>query len=618
MNNQIYFQISESKKLPYLIPIIFVITVFYASFIVHNTIFDGDIIFYLNAGNQILFGDKSNVIIPFAGFGWPIMLAFFDYFVSDVFIVSKVIALICSTSIIFIIFFMTKNVLDRTSGFVAQVLVAINPFFHGEAIITNSEMVPLFLMFLGAYFLTTKNSFKKYSLIGIFLGIAFLFRYQYALILFGIVAYIIISNLDNRKRVSYILYMLGFFMAIAFILFSYNILVHDVLIDINSEFYNDIYSNSRILSDESRSAYVKIKTLGDETSGSGGFLQNYFINLFQLNPHIIFNLTSGINNFSIIPFITFSGIPIFILSSLFLFNLKKTRIELIIPILSILFLTVIFLFYNVILEFYFALFIIPILILGIISIKRIDQKILPFLVVGVIYFIGISILGINNPVDMLTILFSLPILFTVFFTRLIPNSLGKLSFSPKTIKICIIAILLAIILSNLGFSYKLERMFIFQDYEIDSFSDELEKMLEPVNTSKYNEVNAVSNLLSKESDITNKNVMSNMSIIPYKIKSNYIYTNFKESASSNSIEEFLMRDSWSEFDKTLSNINSNPSDRNNLFDPKPDYLIYFQIHDRTSKTPWIIDALESDQSNNFEKIYQSNQTKTVVYRLSNP
>jgi len=178
--------------------------------------------------------------------------------------------------------------------------------------------------------------------------------------------------------------------------------------------------------------------------------------------------------------------------------------------------------------------------------------------------------------------------------------------------------LFSFILSNLGFSYKLERFFIFEDYEISNFSDELKKMLEPVNKSKYIEINTISNLLSKEFDITNKNVMSNLNIVPYKIKSSYIFTNFKESVNSNSIEEFLMRDSWSEYDKTLSNINSNPSDRKNLFNPKPDYLIYFQTSDRINQVPWIIDALESNKNNNFEKIYQSNQTKTVVYRLSNP
>ena len=168
----------QSIFLPLFIPIIFTIAISFTSFFIHQAD-EGDIIFYYNAGHEILYGDSSNVFIPNAGIGWPTTLAFFTEYVNDVYVVSKSIAIIASGLTIFITFFIIKNISNNLKiAFITQVFLAINPFVHEDSIILNNEMLPLFFIFLSIYFLTKNNFTKKYVLVGLFLGISFLFRYQ--------------------------------------------------------------------------------------------------------------------------------------------------------------------------------------------------------------------------------------------------------------------------------------------------------------------------------------------------------------------------------------------------------------------------------------------------------
>ena len=131
------------------------------------------------------------------------------------------------------------------------------------------------------------------------------------------------------------------------------------------------------------------------------------------------------------------------------------------------------------------------------------------------------------------------------------------------------------------------------------------------------EINQISQLLSNELNINEKYIMSNSLAISHNTKSNYIHTTFKESVNSKYIEQFLLRESWSQFDLTHSNINSKPPDRKNLNHPIPDYLVYIQ-YNRTDEIPWIIRELDNNQDNKFEKIYQSDLSKTIAFKINIP
>tara|TARA_B100001179_G_C18495566_1_gene361941 strand:+ start:341 stop:823 length:483 start_codon:yes stop_codon:yes gene_type:complete len=160
-------------------------------------------------------------------------------------------------------------------------------------------------------------------------------------------------------------------------------------------------------------------------------------------------------------------------------------------------------------------------------------------------------------------------------------------------------------------------MTMYQDYEIGTISDEIRKFFEKKESRINFEINQISQLLSNELNINEKYIMSNTYAIAYNIKSNSIHTSFGENVSSKSIDEFLLRESWSTFDIMYSNHYSIPPDRKNLSHPIPDYLVYIQFQ-RADETPWIIKALDDSQDNKFEKIYQSDQTKTMVFKINNP
>ena len=615
------FQEKPYKILPYFVPIIFVITVMLTSFGIHQPN-EVDVIFYYNVGHEILHGDASNVFIANAGIGWPITLAVFTDYVGDVFTVSKSIALISSGLIIFITFFTIKNILNSTfSALIGQVFLAINPFIHLDAIILNNEMLPLFFIFLSAYVLSRKDSAKKYLLIGLFLGISFIFRYQCIFILFGIFVYLLISNHTIRFKTKNIIALsIVFLLAITPMLF-YNYSTQGVLLDMDPSLYLQVYGSETDKSvwADTFAENMSGGTVNTNLIGNLIFNEQYVDNLFKINSQVVFNLTSGINNFSPIPIIQFSGIVIFLSTALFLFNLRKSKLEFILPVSVLLISCMILVYYNKLADYYFALLILPVISLGIISIRRIDTKILPFLVIPVVFFIGLSLVPIHDPLNMLAILISLPLLSAIFCMYLIPFLLKKTKslLVIKKSNFIILAIVLIIIASNIGFSYKLESMNMYEDYEIGTVSAEAQKFFGKKESTINFEINQISQILSDEININEKYIMSNSLAVSHNIKSNYVHTTFRENVNSKSIEQFLLRENWSEFDLIHSNINSKPPDRKNLNHPIPDYLVYIQ-YNKTDEIPWMIKELDNNQNSKFEKIYQSDLTKTMAFKINIP
>lgn len=620
MTTEIKFKEKSSRTLPYIVPIIFTITILIISFGIHESN-EVDIIFYYNVGHEILHGDGANVFIANAGIGWPITLAFFTDFVGDVFTVSKSISLVASGLIIFITFFTIKNISNNNLlAFTGQVFLAISPFIHLDAIILNNEMLPLFFIFLSAYILSRNDSTKKYVLIGFFLGISFLFRYQSIFILLGIIVYILITNNRIKFKIKNIILLSLLFLLAASPMLVYNYTVQGVALDVDPTLYLRVYG-SETNRDEWGDSFAENMSNGsmdNNTIGSIIWNEQYLDNIFKINSQIVFNLTSGINNLSPIPIIQFSGVVIFFLSSLFLFNLKKSKHEIILPLCVLVITAIMLILLNKLSDYYIALVILPVLSLGIMSIRRIEPKILPFLVIPVVFFIGLSLVPIHDPLNMLGILVSLPLFSAIFCVQFIPFLLKKTKFlsNIKKSKFIIVSAVLIIIISNIGFSYKLESMNMFEDYEIESISTEMSKFFGNKQSRINLEINQISQILSDEIDINKKYIMSNSLAVSHSSNSNYIHTTFRENVNSESIKQFLLRENWSQFDLVHSNINNKPPDRKNQDNPIPDYLVYVQ-YNRDEEIPWIVKELDSLENKKFEKIYQSNHSNTQVFRLNN-
>jgi hypothetical protein len=146
------------------------------------------------------------------------------------------------------------------------------------------------------------------------------------------------------------------------------------------------------------------------------------------------------------------------------------------------------------------------------------------------------------------------------------------------------------------------------DYKNIIFSEEhLEKR-----SLKYTEIGYV---LSQESNIQSKYVMSDSLNYPYYSNSKSIVVRFDEGNENDSISSYISRENWSLFEITFSDTSSYPQDRYNKNNPSPDYLVYDK-KDRHNKNLQILsDPKNPEIPSNFELIYISNKTGVTVYKI---
>ena len=117
-----------------------------------------------------------------------------------VFLTLKLIAVIGSTLIILISYFIVRNIFNYKIAIISQLFVATNFKLFYLSYSALNEIIPLTLIFASLYFVT-KPKFNLYDLIicGLVLGIATSFRYQALVIFIGIIIFLIVRN----KQVKY-------------------------------------------------------------------------------------------------------------------------------------------------------------------------------------------------------------------------------------------------------------------------------------------------------------------------------------------------------------------------------------------------------------------------------
>ncbi|MEK6947095.1 MAG: hypothetical protein AABX32_05815 [Nanoarchaeota archaeon] len=187
----------------------------------------------------------------------------------------------------------------------------------------------------------------------------------------------------------------------------------------------------------------------------------------------------------------------------------------------------------------------------------------------------------------------------------------------------IIILISIIILLNIGFSYKLFTSTLYGD-SFESIESEFSKILQPKFENSVNEYQFIGNLLKNQSNIENSYIMAELVNYAYYSGGKFLYTDFREGIPSDSIHDFIKRKNWSEYDRYISNIHSYPRDKNDLFNPIPDYVIYRKIP-YDNNTTWFqkptfyadVSILEHPDSlpPYFELLYHSNNTNTFVYKI---
>ena len=614
MNDITNFSICKSKfynlKIPILITTIFFISTSYVAFIIDVPSEDDDYLWYYNAGTEILSGNGSNVALFNAPVGWPILLSSLDLIIHDAFITGKIYSIFGATGIVFFSYLITEQIFGRKIALLTQTLIAINPFLHSEAIITHSEMLPVFFIFIAFYFITKKQLVSHQIIFAaIFLGISFMLRYQSSLIFIGILI-VLLLNFKKYPKHFPLLFTFLFFLTITPLLL-YNFENTGNLLDADPGFYLGLNSEYKTPEMDSIAVARLTDTSTSESIESQILIKNYFHNLFLINPHNIFNLGLGWASFSPIPIIPYIGI-LFVLGGAIVtlnprLNKKQLLTLLIIPA------TILFSLYALNhLELFFLAIIIPILIIGIPSLKKLEINIQILFVVFCSFMFLISFIAIRVPWDLFSILIIPPTFTAIFLLKVIPKISSKIfNNSSTSLNPISIILIFLIICSSLLFSVMFEKFSIYgenMDYKNIIFPEEhLEKR-----SLKFTEIGHV---LSQESNIQSKYVMSNSLNYSYYSNSKSITAWFNEGNENDSINSYISRENWSPLEITVSNVFSYPPDRYNKINPSPDYLVYDKNDQDIKNLQILSDPKNPGIPSNFELIYMSDKTGVTVYKI---
>ena len=621
--SEIIFKSKYCKLLPIIITITFFVISSYVAFIVDSPSQDSDLLYYFYTGQEIIYGDKENVEIFNAPVGWPVLLAAVDSIVKDPFITSKLFSVIFGSGIVLMSYFIIRNVFGEKVAILGQSLIAVTPLLHAEVIITHSEILPTFLILMSFYFITKKQLLQKHIILcGVFLGLSFMLRPQSLFIAVGTIMFIVFFVKKQKKRIIFC-FVLFFLLCISPLLI-YNISVTGNLIDNNPNLYASIESKSESNKEIFKNEVVQDGFNQDNIKNIINNLKNYFNtypeNLFHNNSHYVFNLGLGHNNFSTLPFIPFSGI-LFILGGImgvFKYDLRKIHFSWVfgIPIiLSIWLITI-----NKIEEYFLFPLIFPVLILGLFSIKKVENNILALLTISLFFMLSISIVRIQSGWDMFGILI-IPSTFSAFFIiKIIPKIILKIQnkcklkchkIIKKTTLSIMLIIIIGIIITNVTSSVMLEKHLLFDEpvdyHNLLPLEQEYELM-----SSKYVEIGEI---LSKEPNIENKIVMANSNNYAHYANSKFLYTQFNEGDKNDTIESFIKRENWSEYQIKVSNVASIPTDRNGIYDSIPDYLIYDGNIDIKKNLQVLKNPNDPRIPENFELIYRSDKTGIMIYKI---
>ena len=187
---------------------------------------------------------------------------------------------------------------------------------------------------------------------------------------------------------------------------------------------------------------------------------------------------------------------------------------------------------------------------------------------------------------------------------------------------------------NVGFSYKYFSS-MFYDDSFDGITSEISELF---SDKKYEHASMefleIVDLLKKQPGIENSYVMSDLVNYAYYSGSKFLYTDFRAGEPSDSLNDFIERKNWSEYELYVSNVLSYPRDKHDLLKPVADYVIYRDIpYDDNSPDYYASEYYQKPSNHadvsilgnpdneelpsNFELLYKSDKTQTVVYKIHN-
>jgi 4-amino-4-deoxy-L-arabinose transferase-like glycosyltransferase len=609
---------------PAAITLIFLIIISYLAFEHYQYVFNPDGLFYLNTGKQILAGNGENVSVNNAPIGGPIIYALFDNLIDEGFLTLKLFSIICGTGIIFISYFIIRNIFSFKIALLGQMFFAISPALQTRAVLATNELLALLLIFSGIYFLTKEN-IQRNNLIyaAVLLGIATDIRYQAIFVVIPFVIFLMFNSKDFKKNIKNVILFSTIFLMCILPIFAYNLSTHGTILDTDYSFYNKLDPRH----DSPEKIDVENNDISEIYSNNDITIENYLINLSYYNSNLLFNFFAN-NAISVIPIIPYiSIIPVFVGFLGVIYKKINKKLALQSLIILLITLTLVLIFGE--LKFHFFLIIAaPVVFLGLMTLKHIQKNLIPIIILTPIYFILTSIVPLDRPDQFFSIWITISILCSIFFLSVIPKILTPLIKKQKIITVITISFVCLVIVSNMGFSYK-----IFEIYLYGTTNEGLEKELEKVFQEKkvYQQVGyemkQISDILKQEPNIEESYIMSSSGVYSYHTDAKMVYALFTEGKKGDSIIQYITRENWSPFDLYFSNIVSLPADKFDRNNPLPNYLIYTPMNmdtidqKRKENTQVLELQVLAEPKNsripeNFELIFKSENTGTVVYKIN--
>ena len=617
----------KANKYPIFITVCFFLVMTYVTFFHHQFWHQELGIWYVQVGEQILGGDGQNTKVGDATYTGLIFYAILNSFFNDSFLLLKIISLLSMTGVVYFSYHIIKNIFGSKIAIVAQMFVVFTPQLDRVTLQALNDPLPIFFIFVALYFFTKKH-LKLYDIIiaSTFLALSTHFRFQAAFIFLALTIFLLIRDKKIKINLSHAAIFGIIFLIVLSPLFVYNYSMYGTILDSDANFY--MLHKSKFQPPEWRDKLLAESYSVSLTSiffiDPDIFLKNYFYNLFYHNPNILFNFNT-LGSVSIFPMIAYLGlIPVFG-GLVYALKIRLNKINLGI-LLGTITLTALMVFWLGDINYhFFAIFIIPFLVMGILHINNINKSLLVLLTLDVVFFLTISIVPLYMGFHLFPVWISTIALSAVFFVNIVPKITSKiqknrLTNSDKPNVKTIVVIVFLILLINGGFSYKLLNAYLYDDLEIQGVSEEFSKLFQNRDIKDQNgyENKLVGEILSKQIGIEDSYVMSAFPIDAYNAKSNWLYTDYDEGNRADSFDKYITRENWSEFEIYYSNIAGLPTDRNNVNKPIPDYLVFDFVEGPDLKK-YHEELSEPDNPkipSNWEVLYKSDKTSMVVYKIN--
>lgn len=620
--------ISESsgeKKYPILITVCFFLITSLVSFFYHDfwTIFDQDGLIYLSAGQQILEGTGSNVSLPNSGPAGPILFATLEIITNNGLYATKLVSVISGTAIVFFSYHVFRNIFNYKIAILGQVFIAFNPWVGILSISSLNDLAPISLAICSIYFIT-KNQLRFSNIIisASLLGIGFMFRTQPIIFFLAIIIFILFLKQDKNFKIKGISLFIIFFILFCSPMLYYNSSTYGVIFDSNTNYY--VAAHSKYWTPEWKDYLFDNMTNDNRAflSDFNLFLKNYFYNLLYGQPSNLFGFENKVSA-SLIPAIPIIGL-IPVLGGFILFlkisNTKKTVLGIIMT--SSITTGLIFLLGNI-QDHFFAIIIAPIIFLGIQNLKKLDKKFILLITICIIFSLLMAVLPLRSYKHFLYLWIFLAPLCSFFIISVIskltlnvnPQQISSINiFKNSKTKFSLFFIVATILIINVGYSYVTLEI-ITTGNSADEIIQTFFNPSEHINKNKI-DYEKITSILKSDPDIENKYVMANYILFADVVNAKWVGVQFQEGPEDDSIENYITRKNWKNWQIFFSNISSEPMDRNGENIVIPDYIIYNPKEFHLKSLQILSEPDNQTIPKSFELLYNSPHSGITLYKIN--